>query len=307
MLAFLWANAVSVAALADSGFERGMKNDVAPTRGLVGNYGYHARENGGLDTISVKRMEMAAQNPPTNRLYRDNPDVGQFNMIHFIYAVPQGGVDRGLDLTTTIPYSVSTFNRWLATQTGGRVLMLDTYHHQLDITFVHLPQTDQAYQSYGVYQRDNIESDLHALGWMDPTKIYVVYYEGGHEAACADAPHPPELPGQVVVIYLHGLENVPGVLPCAANSFAGSPTAAPGYWEYSTLHEIIHAHGIVSATAPHYTLNGHVSDSSSDLMYAGSLPWAPSVLDFGRDDYYNPSGLPNGIVNFANSPFLSKN
>lgn len=87
--------------------------------------------------------------------------------------------------------------------------------------------------------------------------------------------------------------------------FAASPTAASGYLDFSALHEILHAHGIVSDGAPHFTLNGHVSDSPSDLMYAGTEPWSPSILDFNKDDYYNPAGLPLGIINFADSPYLT--
>lgn len=305
LLVTMWVSAVPVKAIADPSMGAGMKLDVAPTKGIAENYSYKLHQQGIAEFRLKKQMEKAAQNPPTNRSYRDNPDFGQFNMIHFVYAVPQGAVDRGLDLTTTIPYSASSFNNWLATQTGGRVLTFDTYHHHLDITFASLPQTDQAYAAYGAFRRDHIEADLRSLGWMEPTKIYVVYYEGSNQATCADAPHPPDLPGQAVVIYLHGLEQVPGVPPCATNAFASNPTAPPGYQEYVAIHEILHAHGIVSTAAPHYSMNGHVSDSPTDLMYAGSEPWSPSILDYGRDDYYNPNGLPAGIINFANSPFLS--
>ena len=70
-------------------------------------------------------------------------------------------------------------------------------------------------------------------------------------------------------MYLHSLEGLPTSKPCADNPFAPSPTSAPGYLKFSALHEILHAHGIVSDGAPRFTLNGHVSDSPSDLIYAG--------------------------------------
>ena len=52
------------------------------------------------------------------------------------------------------------------------------------------------------------------------------------------------------------------------------------------LHELMHTLGLVATCAPHQTRNGHVSDSPTDLMYACDEPWAPSVLDVGRDDYF---------------------
>ena len=46
--------------------------------------------------------------------------------------------------------------------------------------------------------------------------------------------------------------------------------------------------GMVPTCAPHQhqTNPGHVSDSSTDLMYGGPQPWFASTLDVGRDDYY---------------------
>jgi len=67
----------------------------------------------------------------------------------------------------------------------------------------------------------------------------------------------------------------------------------------------MHTLGVVSSAAPHFTLAGHVSDSALDLMYAGSLPWTPSTLDLGQDDYYCPAGLPAGVFNLATSPYIT--
>lgn len=265
-------------------------------------YSRHGRNGEGH---GERDMDGRESTPPQNRSYVDNPDPTNKPTIHFIYAVPSGGVDRGLDLTTTIPFSASSFNNWLASQTGGRKLRFDLYRNHLDITFAKLPRTDAAYESFAVFKRDQIEADIKGLGLTKPNKLYVVYYEGTNPRACADAPRPPGLAGQMVVMYLHGLEGLPRVRPCADNPFAASPTAAPGYLDFSALHEILHAHGIVSDGAPHFTLNGHVSDSPSDLMYAGTESWSPSILDFNKDDYYNPAGLPAGIINFANSPYLT--
>jgi hypothetical protein len=40
-------------------------------------------------------------------------------------------------------------------------------------------------------------------------------------------------------------------------------------------------------------------------MYANTESWSPSILDFNMDDYYNPTELPAGIINFATSPYLT--
>ena len=69
------------------------------------------------------------------------------------------------------------------------------------------------------------------------------------------------------------------------------------------IHEIMHTLGFVPTCAPHHTLAGHVSDDPRDLMYAGSAPWQPSILDVNHDDYYG-ANVP-GCLNFAQSPYLT--
>ena len=135
-------------------------------------------------------------------------------------------------------------------------------------------------------------------------KIYTVYYEGTNTRTCADAPLPPILPGQVSVMYLNGLEGRPGILPCNQNQFAASAAAPPGYLDFAMLHEVVHTLGGVASSAPNHVLSGHVSTSPTDLMYAGSLPWQPSVLDANKSNYYNPAGLPAGVFNLATSEYL---
>jgi hypothetical protein len=70
------------------------------------------------------------------------------------------------------------------------------------------------------------------------------------------------------------------------------------------LHEIIHTLGFVAECAPHHTRAGHVSDYSTDLMYAGSEPWKPESLDIGHDDYYGHSRA--GCPDLADSAYLAR-
>lgn len=220
-----------------------------------------------------------------------------------MYVLPSDGSDRHLDTEDVLAHTVGSWQTWLSGQTGGRVFRLDTHQGTLDITFVRLGRSAATMTSYGAYVRDTIEKDLTALGLVVAPKIYAVYYDGGSTYSCGGGAWPPALPGRVAALYLQGTP--PGATPCNANPFAASPTDAPHYLEFAMIHELMHTLGFISTAAPHFTLAGHVSESPTDLMYAGSLPWAPATLDVGQDDYYHPGGLPSGVLNFALSNYLT--
>jgi hypothetical protein len=221
----------------------------------------------------------------------DLPDdfIGQ--QIHLIYVLPADAPDRELDTNGVIRTSVGAWQRWLADQTGGRTLRVDTYHGELDISFYRLSRPDIDLRAYREYVRDEIEAELIEAGQAEPDKILAVYYDGINDTACASSASPPEKPGILAAVYLNGLPD--GAAPCAANPFA--PTIdQPGYLEFAMLHEILHAIGFVPACAPNSDGGHHVVDSSTDLMYAGEASWVPSVLDLNHDDYYlhdNPGCL----------------
>ena len=233
------------------------------------------------------------------RATADRPDDVSGPQVHLVYAVPADGVDRGLDTNGVIAGTVSVWETWLAGQTGGRMLRLDTYQGADDITFVRLPQSNAELASAGVYVRDRIEADLKADGLIVPGKIYGVYYDGSGAPTCGGGALPPVLPGQVGALFLHGTP--PGAPPCDSNQFH-SPGQAPGYLDFAMLHELLHTLGFVPSCAPHFTLAGHVSDSPNDLMYAGPLPWNPTTLDVGHDDYFD-AHIP-GCLDLSNSPYL---
>ncbi len=233
---------------------------------------------------------------PTNRT--DESSALKFKLM---YVLPSDGTDRSLDTNGTITKEVSSWNRWLATQAGGRYLRLDTSDGGIDIEFAKVSRTDAVMTSYGTFVRDTLEAELKRGGFIPANTFVIAYYEGGNSTACASAAIPPGLPGQLGAVFLKGLAT--SSFPCASNAFAASPTAAPQYLQFVALHETLHLLGIVSATAPNY-VSSHVGNSPTDLMYAGSLPWAPSVLDFSKTNYYNAAGLPAGIVNLAQSAGL---
>ena len=232
------------------------------------------------------------------RTTSDRPDDVAGPQIHVIYALPSDGIDRSLDQDGTLDNSVASWNAWLAAQTRSRNFRLDISNGLLDITFVRLPETDAQFDANGVYIRDELERQLHALGFNQPQKIYLVYYDGRSSASCGAGPWPPDLPGNVAAMYLHGLYS--GPVPCDTNPWGS--IGHPGYLEFASIHEVLHTLGFVPKCAPHHTRQGHVSDSPSDLMWAGDAPWRPSTLDVGHDDYYE-AHIP-GCPDLSDSPYL---
>jgi hypothetical protein len=163
-----------------------------------------------------------------------------------------------------------------------------------------MSRTDAQLRGYRASLQDQIEAELLAAGFAQPNKLYAVYYGGGDGAACGSADVPPGGLGTVAALYLHGTP--PGAPPCSANSFATTPEQTPGYLDLAMIHEIVHTLGFIPACAPHATKDGHVNDDPRDLMYAGPLPWRPSLLDAGHDDYFE-AHLP-GCLDLARSAFL---
>lgn len=222
--------------------------------------------------------------------------------VKLVYALPSDGTDRGFDTTGTIHRTISSGQRWLSSQTGGRYIRYDAFDGGLDIVLARLPRTDAAYFGYGLFIRDSIEKDLRAAGWNQSNVLLLVYYDGRQADRCGGSAWPPVLPGNVTALYLKGLPTAP--LPCGNNPFAATPTSTPTYWEFAAVHEMFHILGIVSTAAPNHALSGHVGNDPTDLMYAGSLPWRPATVDLTKTNYYNATGLPAGLTNFATSPYV---
>ena len=237
-----------------------------------------------------------------SRSTTNRTDVITAARVKLLYALPSDGVDRGLDTTGTMHRTISSGQRWLASQTGNRYLRYDASDGGLDITFVRLPRTDAAYNSYGAFIRDTMEKDLKAAGWTQADVILLAYYEGKHVDRCASAAQPGRLEGTLGAIYLNGAPT--SAVPCSTQPFAASPTAAPGYIDFVAVHELFHLLGLVSATAPNHALAGHVGNDPTDLMYAGTLVWRPATVDVTKTNYYNPTGLPAGVRNFISSPYV---
>jgi hypothetical protein len=235
----------------------------------------------------------------TDRSLVDRPDDIGGAQVHVVYAVPVDGVDAQLDINGAIAGSVASGEAWMRGQNGGNGLRYDTFQGALDVTFFRLSRTDAALSAYGAFLRDQIEAEMKTAGLLVQNKIYLVFYDGTSTYACGGGAWPPDLPGQVGALYLKGA--VPGFLPCGANALR-TANAAPGYWEFSGVHELMHTMGFVPRCSKNFVLNGHVGDDPRDLMYAGPLPWTPSILDVNGDDYLAPSdGL---CLRLRDSPYV---
>ena len=232
------------------------------------------------------------------RATADRPDDRIGPQIHALYVVPSDGQDRQLDTDGTVAASVSSFQGWLRGQTGGKALRADTFQGELDVSFVRLAQNDAAIASSGAFVRDLIERELRQRGFADPVKVDVVYYDGSSTYACGGGAWPPTLPGSVAAIYMRATYGAGALCYDPTQSRAGLQLM-----DLAVLHETLHTLGFVPTCARHHTRAGHVSDSPTDLMYAGDEPWRPSVLDVGRDDYF-AAGVP-GCADLAGSPFLA--
>jgi len=229
----------------------------------------------------------------------DRPDDSAEFQIKVFYVLPRDGSDRGLDTNGTIARSVSAFDRWLRSQTGGAGLRFDRCAGRLDVGFAVLAKSDSEIAARGAFVREEIQAGLSALGFHHPRKLYLAYYDGSSRLSCGGGAWPPTLVGHTAALYLRGAP--PNARPCADNPL-GASESQPGYLDFSALHEALHTLGYVGSCAPHHTQAGHVSDDPRDLMYAGAAAWTPELLDVGRDDYF-AHGRPN-CPDLARSAFL---
>jgi hypothetical protein len=245
-------------------------------------------------------IALAVPDATFGRATSDRVDDIAGKQVHVVYALPSNGRDRRLDTSGALAASVDSFQRWLGGQTGGRRFRIDTYKGSPDVSFARLPATGRKLAAEGDFIRDAIERLLIKAGFVDPEKVYAVYYDGTARGSCGSGAWPPELKGTVAAEYLRGDADDPGLCESIPLAAPGGP---PGDWEYGMAHEIVHTLGFVPRCAPHHVLDGHVSDSPTDLMYSGDQPWSPSTLDVGRDDYYG-AGIP-GCRDLSQSAFLT--
>lgn len=259
-----------------------------PTAPGKGIYTVTATNAGGSTTFALELASLY------ERSADDRPDEVGGRQVHVLYVLPSDGVDQQWDTLGTIEGSVRSWNRWLAEQTGGNSIRLDTYGGgKLDVSFLELTRTDAEMNVAGGNVRDKLEYQLLASGFDSVDKMYLVYY-GGAGDGCGRGARPPTLHGTVGALYL-------GNPNCTPAEFARE-NEPPTFWDFLAAHEVLHVLGFAAPCAPHHTESGHVGDSPQDLMYSGTQQWQPSTLDVNRDDYFGAANA--GCPDLSNSAFL---
>lgn len=128
------------------------------------------------------------------RTSTDQPDDEAGSQVHLVYVVPSDGVDHALDTNGTIDGSIASAETWLASQTNGRTLRLDSFGGTPDISFLRLTQTNAAVAAQGAFVRELVEGALTTAGFNDPNKMYLAWYDGLSTFSCGAAPFRPRYP-----------------------------------------------------------------------------------------------------------------
>lgn len=254
-------------------------------------------DNGSDTGVVADTGDAAPSKCDPERTMDDRPDDTEGYMIRAVYVLPSDGKDEDLDRSGKIETSVRAWNDWLAKQTGGPKMRLDTCDGKLDIGFKRLSKTDAQIQATEAFVLDEIAKE------MPPRdkKILAAFYGGGSTYSCGGGQLPPTRVGHVCAMYLHGTP--PGPNRCDVHQVA-RPDIPLGYFELGLLHEIFHTLGAAAACAPHQAGEGHVSEDRRDLMYRGSEFWEigpQTILDIGKDDYW---GHGTSCLDVSKSVFL---
>jgi hypothetical protein len=257
-------------------------------------------------TVTLNASRTYSAHFVAGRSALDRPDDFDGPQVHVIYAVPFHGEDRMLDADGTLARSIASFSTWFGLQTDGLALRFDTYQGALDITHLALSRTDEQMQTFATGTSGPlwaIDHELRSASRLQPDKIYLVYYDGGSNYSCGNA----MWPGRVAALYLQATPSGFGV--CGRLGFVQAPDHFPLYWEFAALHDLIHALGIVSPSAPNHTdaYPGHVPEQN-DLMYGGQFGWilnASTTVDVGGDDYFG-AHVPPGVALLSESPYVKR-
>lgn len=222
---------------------------------------------------------------PMPRATRDRPDDFSGPQVHFVYAVPSDGVDRGLDRYGYIETSITVIQEWLA-ENAGSELRIDTHDGRPDITFVRLADSTRDLMDRETFL-DLIQIAMGGrIGSTTGRKILSVYY---------GASGPP----------VRGLARPRGPATVLLGiDYPGTDEDAPQSDDFTMIHELFHALGAVASCAPNHGGNAHVVDDPWDIMYSGSGGRTPPRIDEGRDDYFGHDN--EDCTDIADSPYWTR-
>lgn len=234
------------------------------------------------------------------------PDAVSAFQFHVVLAYPADGTDPTAQLASPIASDIETITNWWIGQDPTREPRFDFFAFpgcpspagDLDLSSVRLPH-DSAYYVGEIERYDRIRIDLDSLGFSDPDKKYLVYYDG-------PTAQPTSLCGQSDT----DLADTGGPRAYSIVYLAGQCGLGLGQGGVATVvavHELIHGLGALPAGAPHACPgdDAHPCDSPNDILYPSqntSVTLSHLVLDYGRDDYYGHGG---SWYDIRNSLFLA--
>jgi hypothetical protein len=138
-----------------------------------------------------------------------------------------------------------------------------------------------------------------ADGTISETTVPIVYIEGkqAYDQGVTDGGMTCGWTSQGRHVYIVFAMGVCEIYPTQDTTF-------PHHASYILAHEMGHALGVVSESAPHGTPSGHVDDDPRDLMYMSDMArdWDNLMLDPGYDDYYLTGRT--DLHNIETSPLL---
>lgn len=253
--------------------------------------------------------------------YNDRPDdFPKLYQFHVLYVVTEDFKYTTRDLDGSVDEQVRLVNEWFSNQTDGKIMRLDTYQGQLDITFVILPITEAELFLYTAQNYEKFDPAYHGLiylhyaleEWLEkanatspflsPGKLYITYFESSLAYVCGDGP----ANGSRILGLYPSAYNLRDQNSCKA--FLGAKQENQrGIWENILAHEMIHALGLPSACAKNLDDDGvHINDplAQNDIMGStlGIYDQNP-LIDPNHDDYYLTNS--SGCTDLSNSPFLS--
>jgi hypothetical protein len=265
-----------------------------------------------LATLSVATAIHLAMAPPasadawcgTDRATQDRkPDMVAGYQVHVIYAVPNDQPERFSANASLITTDVGAVDAWWRREDPMRTVRFDlaafpcaTTFGALDISYASLPRGTAAYGTDGGRENRALQDDLNLLGFTDPGKKYLVYYDGATNVQfCGFSPS----------LFDRGGAYADAVVFTRSSVFCGVLGGGlTGYPAASAAHELIHNFGAVQNNAPHVCPNeGHICNDGSDIMSSapGFNALAKAFLDPGHDDYY---GHPGAWWDVRDSPWL---
>ena len=259
-----WRSSDQAVAVVTLGYADGRATDSA---GIVQGVGagpvtITTRFKGHVASVPV---EVVSDTATGDRSTMDRPDDISGPQIHFVYAVPVGGNDRGYDRTGDMTVVANLMHTWLQAE-AGMTWRLDTYNGQVDVSFLPIQWTGARYAGL-IFDAFANALETQPGRQLHPQKTYAVFFD-------YDGLSQGEFP-------------INGVAGRLGQSWMAI-TLIPGPFHEqiagTAIHEIIHTFGAVASCAPNANAAFHVDDSRLDIMGGGDF--IGGVLDWGRDDYF---------------------